>query len=115
MKRTYLTLTGIMALLLSLSVPQAQAQAGHDAEVDHPDVVIHVEGMACSMCARSMKNAVGKVEGVEKVEVLLEEQKVLVTLKDGQNVSEETLKEAVTGAGYVFHKAVFAEKESSDA
>lgn len=54
------------------------------------DVVLHVEGMACQMCARSMRQSIRKIEGVSDVEVLLDEQKVHVVLKGGHAPSEKT-------------------------
>lgn len=109
-----------LCTLLALSMiaavsPQARAQKVKQSELKNPDVVLHVKGMACRMCARSMTNALEKLDAVDEVQVLLEEdQKVLLALKEGATVSEEALREAVTNAGFSFISAEFRPEEQSN-
>ena len=94
------------------AAPGAQAQQDQPAsesETAPADATVHVEGMACQMCARSMKGALGKLEAVESADVQLDEQQVLLTFKRDRKATEEALREAVEGAGYTFQKVVFAE------
>lgn len=60
--------------------------------------VLDIEGMMCAHCQAHVKEALEGVEGVTKAEVSLEEKQASVTMADG--VSDETLTEAVTKAGY---------------
>ncbi|MBU5437179.1 copper ion binding protein [Tissierella sp. MSJ-40] len=56
-----------------------------------------VEGMSCNHCVKAVKNALGELEGVSKVDVDLEAKKVEV---EGENLADEKLKEAIEDAGY---------------
>ncbi len=60
--------------------------------------VIKIEGMMCPRCQAHVEKALSAVEGVESVEVSLEEKSATVTL--GADVSNEVLTNAVTDAGY---------------
>jgi copper chaperone len=106
----------IAALLVGLAfftAAGAQAQTGEqpasEREEASTDATVHVKGMACQMCARSMKGALGNLEAVESADVQLDEQQVLLTFKRDRKATEEALREAVEGAGYTFQKVVFAE------
>ena len=111
-----------LALFAFAAAPGALAQSSASSEAENseaenseatPDATVHVKGMACQMCARSMKNALGKLQSVEKADVHLDEQQVLLTFRQGQQATEEALREAVEGAGYTFRKVVFAESAGS--
>lgn len=60
--------------------------------------VIKIEGMMCPRCQAHVEKALSAVEGVESVEVSLEEKSATVTLV--ADVSNEVLTNAVTDAGY---------------
>lgn len=100
-------------LLLGTAAPAAVAQSGSapqktDGVVDKPDAVMHVTGLSCSMCARSVTNALKKLGGVDDVQVLLEDdQRILLTFKKGVRVDEEALRGAVERAGFSTRKVVF--------
>ncbi len=59
---------------------------------------IGVEGMMCQRCVAHVKEAIGAVKGVSDVQVSLEEKKATVTA--AENLSVDTLKAAITKAGY---------------
>jgi copper chaperone len=61
--------------------------------------VFDVEGMSCNHCVNSIKNAVGELQGVEKVEVELKEKKVTVGYTVGL-VTIQTIKETIEEQGY---------------
>ncbi len=58
--------------------------------------IIHIEGMMCKMCVAHVKNALEKVEGVEKVEVSLEKKSATVS----GTADVKALTDAVTEGGY---------------
>lgn len=62
-------------------------------------MVFEVEGMSCNHCVNSIKNAVGSLDGVEKVEVDLKTKKVTVEVSAGL-ISDQTIKEAIEDQGY---------------
>ena len=59
---------------------------------------LSVEGMMCQNCVKHVTHALESVSGASGVEVSLEEKKAVVFVPD--SVSDETLKAAITEAGY---------------
>lgn len=59
--------------------------------------VIHVDGMSCGACARSVDRALQSVEGVHSVEVDLETHAVEIA---HEGVPLDAMCEAIRGAGY---------------
>ena len=62
--------------------------------------LIHVKGMVCGMCVQGISIILKKQKAIEDIEIDLEAKSVLVTLKEGQTVSDSILKEAIKQAGY---------------
>lgn len=110
MKRTTKIVAGLTGVLLLGAVLAVliRAQDTPDRLERDPDAIVHVEGMACQLCARSMRKSVGELEGVSDVEVLPGEQEVHITLENDTPPSEEDFENAVTEAGFTFKKVVYA-------
>ena len=51
--------------------------------------IIKVEGMTCQHCVQTVTETVGKVAGVEKVEVSLEQKEVIVDFDDSKTQTEQ--------------------------
>ncbi len=60
-------------------------------------MVLLVEGMSCGHCKKAVEDAVGKLDGVEKVSVDLESKKVEI---EGSDLDEKEIKEIIEDAGY---------------
>jgi mercuric ion binding protein len=60
---------------------------------------LKVPGMTCSACPITVKKALSKVDGVEKVEVSFEKKEAMVTFDDAKT-NEKALIKATTDAGY---------------
>lgn len=60
--------------------------------------ILEIDGMTCAHCAARVKKELEKIEGVEAVEVSVEEKKAVVSLNTA--VTEEELKAAIEEAGY---------------
>ena len=67
-------------------------------EVSEMTKTIRIEGMACSHCTGRVQKALEALEGISQVNVSLEDKSAQVTLSG--DVSDDTLKTAVTDAGY---------------
>lgn len=63
------------------------------------EMVIEVPGMHCPLCTTAVKKALAKVEGVEKVKVLLHSKEATLVVKEG--TSDKVLLDAVKTTGYV--------------
>lgn len=119
--RTLLKTLGIVAAIVLawyiVAVPALSAQHANAvvAGVDDPDVVLHVKGLACESCARTMKSALLEIEGIDDVEVFLEgDQRVHVQLHEGASVDEETLRKAVEDCGFVLERVELKESQGAD-
>jgi copper ion binding protein len=62
-------------------------------------IVLNVEGMSCMHCVNSVKNAVGDIDGVENVDVNLEDKTVIVEY-DSDKVKQSSIKIAIEDVGY---------------
>lgn len=62
-------------------------------------VVLSVSKMTCAACPITVKKALNKVAGVEKVEVSFEKREATVTFDDAKT-TPESLTKATTDAGY---------------
>ena len=65
---------------------------------------LYVDGLACPFCAYGVEKKVGGLDGVEKVEIEIEDGLVSVTLADGATLDEATASRAVDEAGFTLRK-----------
>ena len=63
-------------------------------------ITIHISGMVCAFCSQGLKKKFAPVAGIEKVTVNLDKQLVKLDVKEGQDVSDETIKALVTQSGF---------------
>lgn len=85
------TLVGAIGLALACcSVPALAATK---------TVTLSVPGMTCAACPITVKKALDKVEGVEKVEASYEKKEAVVTFDDAKTKVKD-LMEATKSAGY---------------
>ncbi|MEX0600379.1 MAG: heavy-metal-associated domain-containing protein [Rhodothermales bacterium] len=96
----------------------ADAAKGADHNFATPseaDVVLHVKGLACESCAKTMKERLIEIDGIDNAQVFLEgEQYVDLFLQDGATVTEDRLTEAVEGCGFVLERVEFRRKGSTE-
>jgi copper chaperone CopZ len=59
-----------------------------------------VNGLVCAFCAQGIEKKLKKFPATAEVLVNLEHRLVAVSLKDGQNISDDDLRKALTDAGY---------------
>lgn len=62
-------------------------------------VTLSVTGMICATCPITVKKALNKVEGVEKIEISFEKKEAVVTFDDAKT-KVEALLEATKNAGF---------------
>ncbi len=92
----YLKRTGLVLGLMLFAATVALA----DSHV----YKLYVDGLACPFCAYGVEKKVGGLDGVEKVEIEIEDGLVAVTLADGATLDEATAKQAVDEAGFTLRK-----------
>ena len=59
---------------------------------------VSVEGMQCNHCKMTVEKALGALEGVEKVEVSLENKNAVV--ESTKEVDDQKIRDAITEAGF---------------
>ncbi len=79
-----------MVLCVALSAPAWAATK---------TVTLSVPGMTCAACPITIKKALSKIEGVEKIEITFEKKEVAVTFDDAKTKVDDLL-EATKNAGY---------------
>lgn len=65
---------------------------------------LYVDGLACPFCAYGVEKQVGGLDGVEKVEILIDEGLIAVTMAAGKTLDEADAKQAVSDAGFTLRK-----------
>lgn len=88
--------TGFALVLLLTSTMAALAAP--------PVYKLYVDGLACPFCAYGVEKTVGGLDGVEKVEIEIEEGVVAVTLPEGSVLEEAAARKAVDRAGFSLRK-----------
>ena len=83
-----LILSGVLVLATAVS-----AGSGHKVKV-------HLKGMTCQSCARTIEKSVSKVPGVKECKVNLEKGMGIVIPEKGKKVSDAVIRKAVEKAGY---------------
>ena len=81
--------------------PAKQAQKGH--------AMIMLPTMQCDTCAKTIKSAVEKVQGVQSVSVDIKNKMAHVNF-DPANTSQEKIEKAIAAAGYDANKTKRDEK-----
>jgi copper chaperone len=61
--------------------------------------IINVEGMSCMHCVNAVKNSIGSLPGISKIDVDLAGKKVSVVY-DSDKVNIEAIRDKIEDAGY---------------
>lgn len=67
-------------------------------------VKMSIDGMTCMACVANVKKTIGELEGVEKVEVSLEEKQAIVTYVSAK-IEPQKIQDAVNKRGFKAGKA----------
>lgn len=70
------------------------------AAEDSYDITIHVKGLVCDFCARSVEKTFSKTKVVEHINVDLDKGVIELELKEGETISDEKIKELIKANGY---------------
>lgn len=79
-------------LLLLLALLSSGARAG--------TIEMKVNGLVCGFCAQGIEKTLRKNPATADVVVSLESRLVAVATKEGQDISDDELKKALTASGY---------------
>lgn len=88
-----------LLLLATLWMPVAYAETTEALPGQQQTVTLKLEHMTCSMCTVTIKKALQKIEGVQKVAVDYDAKTAVVTF-DSHKTNSAALIKATTDAGY---------------
>jgi len=65
-----------------------------------PQIEVTILGMSCPFCAYGAEKKLKKLDGVVELEIVLETGLATLTMEEGADVSNDTLRDTVTDAGF---------------
>ena len=65
-----------------------------------PDIQIHVKGLVCDFCARSVDKTFGKLNSVKDISVDLEQGLISLSLKEDKDLSDEKIEKLIKANGF---------------
>jgi len=77
-------------------------------------IQIGLDGLVCAFCAQGVEKKMKAQAATDKVFVSLDKKVALVSLKEGKDISDATIKAEITDAGYVV-KSIARSEETFDA
>ncbi len=72
---------------------------------------LYVDGLACPFCAYGVEKKVGGLDGVERVDIDIDEGVVAVTMAEGSTLAEAAAKRAIDEAGFTLRAFEAAKTE----
>lgn len=67
---------------------------------DGKKLTVKIDGMTCPSCAASVESQFRKLDAVDSVDISLRKGTAVVTLKEGKNLKEDDVMNAVKDAGF---------------
>ena len=92
-----MTIKRILSLLLSVIIVSA-VPVESPAQIE--EATVKVDGLSCPFCAYGLEKKLKKVEGVEKLEIKVDQGVAKLTVKEKKNLSIEDVKKAVVDGGF---------------
>lgn len=100
-------------LFFAMSSVNAQTDAQTDTQTDAHEfsyAKIEVNGLACPFCAYGLEKKLKEIDGVESVEIDVEEGLAFLSMNSNQKVTREDLEKIVTNAGFTPGAIDFSDK-----
>ncbi len=91
-KLRHVLIASLLALALAATAATSETASGR--------YLLRVDGLACPFCAYGIEKSLGKVAGVERVEIDIRSASILVTTSNSGGLSERVAREAVEAAGF---------------
>jgi len=90
----------IMTMLIGFCLITVTGWAQTENKQLEGKIKVEVDGLSCPFCAYGLEKKLQKMEGVEKIEIDVENAFVLLTVEHGKTVNEEVIRERVKDAGF---------------
>jgi mercuric ion binding protein len=73
---------------------------GADEAAAREKLIVRVDGLSCAFCAYTLEKKLQNLEAVESVEINLTEGTASLLLKEGGQLADETINQAVDESGF---------------
>ncbi len=93
----------IFVVLLLFGVSTSLAQTN--------EIKVRVDGLSCPFCAYGLEKKLNELEGVENININLEEGLVTLQVKDSVKISEEDIETKIEDAGFTPGEIVYSKKD----
>lgn len=107
-----LSLGLLVSLILGMSPALGQEQEA-ESSIEDPNATVYVDGIACPFCAYGLEKKLKNLDAIQRMEVQLEEGRVLLAFKEGESATKEDIQAAVENAGFSARKIEFAGESPS--
>lgn len=112
--KTIKSISGMVVIALFLAVTAFQsnsiAKTKPTGQTKHID--LHVSGMMCSNCSKSLESCLGKFKGAENVKANYNTGYASLDVPATSKVTKKQLMKAVEGAGFTLQEVKFTENPS---
>lgn len=89
-------LTIIIFFITAINSKNIESQEKLENEI----INISVNGLVCDFCARSIEKLIGKNKSVQNININLETMMITISLKNGANLDDNSIKQVITDSGY---------------
>ena len=89
-----------LTLILSIFLSSLNFLSAENFDKSNFDITIHVKGLVCDFCARSVEKTFSKAEVVEHIKVDLDKGLIELQLTEGITLSDEKIQKLIKASGY---------------
>jgi copper chaperone CopZ len=89
-----------ITLILSIFLSSLNFLSAEISGKDNFDITIHVKGLVCDFCARSVEKTFSKTEVVERIKVDLDKGLIELQLTEGSTLSDKKIQKLIKASGY---------------
>lgn len=89
-----------ITLILSICLSSLNFLSAEISEKEIFDITIHVKGLVCDFCARSVEKTFSKAEVVEHIKVDLDKGLIELQLTEGITLSDKKIQKLIKASGY---------------
>jgi len=101
---------GLLTFLLLFSIGHSTLLNAQTDDQEVSYVKVEVKGLACPFCAFGLEKKLKETEGVETINIDVEEGLTYLSVLNSKKPTKETLEKIVIDAGFTVSSIVFSEK-----
>ena len=83
-----------------VGLSEEKTVAGVEGATCEDTINVKVNGLVCDFCARSIEKLFSKEKSVKSVNINLEKMVISISLKNAENLDDNSIKKIITDSGY---------------